>query len=96
MLRAPLEVCIERAETREGPFLADPDVIRQLWESFADLGELEPNAIELDGEGPEAVADIIAARLEAGELGDLSSALFDGQRAFHPGFAVAGDRAEEV
>ncbi len=68
VLRVPLEACIERAETREGPFLADPEVIRQLWESFADLGELEPNAVELDVEGPEAVADVIAARLETGEL----------------------------
>ena len=43
-------------------------MIRQLWESFADLGELEPNAVELEDEGPEAAADIVAARLEAGEL----------------------------
>ena len=68
VLRAPLEACTERAERREGPFLADPDVIRQLWESFADLGELEPNAVELGDELPEAAADIVAARLEAGEL----------------------------
>ena len=68
VLRAPLEVCIERAEKREGPFLADPDVIRQLWQSFADLGDLEPNAIELGVESPEEVADIVHARLEAGTL----------------------------
>jgi hypothetical protein len=68
VLRAPLEQCIERAETREGPFLADPSVVRQLWESFADLGELEPNAVDLEDEGPEAGADIVATRLEAGEL----------------------------
>jgi hypothetical protein len=68
VLRTPLETCVERAETREGPFLADPAVIRQLWESFADLGELESNAIELEAEGPEAGADIVATRLEAGEL----------------------------
>jgi hypothetical protein len=68
VLRAPLEACVERAERREGPFLSDPEVIRQLWESFADLGEYEPNAVDLDEEGPEAVADIVAARLGAGEL----------------------------
>jgi hypothetical protein len=68
VLRAPLETCIERAETREGSFLADPEVINQLWQSFADLGELEPNAVELGDGGPEAAADIVAARLEAGEL----------------------------
>jgi tRNA uridine 5-carbamoylmethylation protein Kti12 len=68
VLRAPLQTCIDRAERREGPFLAEPDVIRQLWESFADLGELEPNAVELGAESPEAVADIVATRLEAGEL----------------------------
>jgi hypothetical protein len=68
VLRAPLEACAQRAEKREGPFLADPEVIRQLWESFADLGELEPNAVELGEEGPEEAADIVAARLEAGQL----------------------------
>ena len=69
VLRAPLEACIERAEKREGPFLADPEVIRQLWQSFADLADLEPNAIELGDESPEEVADIVQARLEAGALG---------------------------
>jgi hypothetical protein len=68
VLRVPLETCIGRAETREGPFLADPVVIKQLWESFADLGELESNAVVLGDESPEAAADIVAARLETGEL----------------------------
>jgi hypothetical protein len=68
VLRVPLKTCIERAETREGPFLAEPEVIRQLWESFADLGEFETNGVELEEEGPEAAADIVAARLGAGEL----------------------------
>ncbi len=68
VLRAPLATCTERAERREGPFLADPEVIRQLWESFADLGELEPHAVELSDEGPEEVAEFVATRLEAGEL----------------------------
>ena len=68
VLRASLEVCTERAEKREGPFLADPDVIRQVWESFADLGDLERNAIDLDSESPEVAADIVAASLEAGAL----------------------------
>jgi hypothetical protein len=68
VLRLPLETCVERAERREGPFLADAEVIGRLWESFADLGELEPHAVELDAEGPEEAADIVAARLEAGAL----------------------------
>jgi hypothetical protein len=68
VLRPPLEACIERAEKREGPFLADPDAIRQLWQSFADLGDLEPNTIELGDESPAEVADMVHARLEAGVL----------------------------
>jgi hypothetical protein len=68
VLRAPLQLCTERAERREGPFLADPEVIGQLWQSFADLGELEPNAVDLEDEGPEQAAEIVAARFEAGEL----------------------------
>ena len=68
VLRPPLQVCIERAEKREGPFLADPDVIRQLWQSFADLEDLEPNAIEFGEESPEEVADIVHASLEGGLL----------------------------
>lgn len=68
VLRAPLEVCTERAERREGPFLADPEAIRQLWESFADLGDFERNTFELGTESPELAADLVAARLEAGAL----------------------------
>jgi tRNA uridine 5-carbamoylmethylation protein Kti12 len=68
VLRAPLEVCTARAQTREGPFLAEPDVIRELWESFADLGELEGNAVEVGEFGPEQAADLLAGRLEEGGL----------------------------
>jgi predicted kinase len=41
VLRAPLSICMERVQHREGEPLADPNVIEQLWQSFADLGSLE-------------------------------------------------------
>jgi tRNA uridine 5-carbamoylmethylation protein Kti12 len=68
VLRAPLAICAERAQKREGPFLADPEVIRGLWESFSDLGELERNAVELGDSGPERAADLLADRLQDGAL----------------------------
>ncbi len=62
VLRAPLSVCTARAQTREGQFLADPDAIKQIWESFADLGDLERNALDLDHRSLEQAADTIAER----------------------------------
>jgi tRNA uridine 5-carbamoylmethylation protein Kti12 len=52
VLRAPLSVCIERARDRERDPLSKPEVIEQLWRSFADLGELERNAVDVDGKEP--------------------------------------------
>lgn len=42
-LRAPLSACVARVDAREGPGLADPDVIAKLWRDFAELGEFERN-----------------------------------------------------
>jgi predicted kinase len=68
VLRPPLPVCAERVDAREGGPLAEPGVIQQLWAEFADLGELERNAVEVDGKSPEAVADTISGLLADGRL----------------------------
>lgn len=67
VLRAPAPTCIERVRGREGVPL-EPGAVEQLCRSFADLGELERHAIELDGEGPEQAADLVSRRLAGGEL----------------------------
>jgi len=68
VLRAPLATCTERARGRGSAPLADPSVIEQLWRSFADLGELEQNAIDLDGEDAVEAADRIERRMAGGLL----------------------------
>jgi predicted kinase len=68
VLRAPLSVCEARAQGRERVPLAEPGVVEQLWRSFADLGELERNAIDLAGQGPEETADTVEQRLSGGLL----------------------------
>jgi hypothetical protein len=66
VLRAPLPICLERVAEREGPELSDPAVIEQLWTEFADLGEQEPHALEVEGQTPEEVAEALAHRLADG------------------------------
>jgi predicted kinase len=68
VLRAPLSVCTERAQSREGLPLADSDVIEQLWNSFADLGALERNVLSVDGKNPDEAADMVARHLADGRL----------------------------
>jgi hypothetical protein len=68
VLRAPLSVCMSRAESRERLPLSDHNVIEQLWRSFADLGGLEQNVIDLDDRTPDEVADALALQLASGRL----------------------------
>jgi tRNA uridine 5-carbamoylmethylation protein Kti12 len=67
VLRAPLAVCVERAQDRERE-LAKPEVVEQLWRSFADLGELELNAVDVMGKRPAEVAAELSRLLKAGLL----------------------------
>jgi gluconate kinase len=70
VLRAPLEVCVERVREREGGSLFDPEAMDRLWNSFTGLGELEANVVEVDGmEAEEEVAAELRDRLSRGLLG---------------------------
>jgi predicted kinase len=69
VLRAPLAVCVSRAADREASRIADPSIVEQLWQDFADLGPLERHAIDSDGKGAELVADEVERRLGEGTLG---------------------------
>jgi tRNA uridine 5-carbamoylmethylation protein Kti12 len=68
VLRAPLHVCVERVQEREGGPLVESAVIEQLWESFADLGDLERNLIDLEGKTRGEAADLLERRLADGTL----------------------------
>lgn len=67
VLRAPLELCLERLGTREGG-LAEPAAMEEIWSRFADLGEYERHALAVEGMHPEEVAETVARRLVDGEL----------------------------
>jgi hypothetical protein len=68
VLRAPLAVCSSRASARESHPLADPGVVDQLWHDFADLGVLEPHAVDIGTSSPGEAADLLERGLEAGSL----------------------------
>jgi tRNA uridine 5-carbamoylmethylation protein Kti12 len=68
VLRAPMEVCLARAGTRDPQPLADPRVVERLWHDFADLGPLSRHAVDVGGEDPQAAADLLAARIRDGSL----------------------------
>ncbi len=68
VLRAPLATCLERLQRREGDPPIDAGANARLWESFADLGDLETNGIDVDGMTSEKVADEIGRRLSDGLL----------------------------
>jgi len=65
VLRAPLATCIERAGGREGQALADPAVVEQIWNQFADLGPLEDHVIEAGSARPRETAELVRARVVA-------------------------------
>jgi tRNA uridine 5-carbamoylmethylation protein Kti12 len=68
VLRAPLEVCLERATARDFQPLADPQVVERLWHDFADLGPLSRHAVDIVAEDPQAAADLLEVRLRDGSL----------------------------
>jgi tRNA uridine 5-carbamoylmethylation protein Kti12 len=68
VLRPPLDVAIRRSRGRSDEPMGDPDVVRRLWEAFADLGPLERHVIADGGEDPETIATVVADRLAAGQL----------------------------
>jgi adenylate kinase family enzyme len=68
VLRAPLELCLERLAAREGAGLTDPAAMEGIWTQFVDLGEYEDHALTVDGMQPEEVAERLARRLVDGEL----------------------------
>jgi tRNA uridine 5-carbamoylmethylation protein Kti12 len=68
VLRPPLAVCRSRAVMGESGQPADPAVVGQLWEEFADLGSLERHAVDTETEGAAEVAATTAQRLRDGQL----------------------------
>jgi tRNA uridine 5-carbamoylmethylation protein Kti12 len=68
VLRVPMEVCVSRAQSREGGPLSDVAAIEQLWRSFQNLGALERNALDLGDLTPEQGAEALAGLWEEGAL----------------------------
>ncbi len=50
------------------PEVALGEAIEQLWRSFADLGQIEDDALDVADLDPEEVADLVDRRLQAGFL----------------------------
>jgi predicted kinase len=68
VLRAPLVVCVERAESRASSRLSNVKIIERLWHDFDDLGPLEAHVIDSGMQGAARTADVLAERLRGGLL----------------------------
>jgi tRNA uridine 5-carbamoylmethylation protein Kti12 len=66
VLRAPLDVCLARAGARSSQPFAEPEVVESLWHDFAELGALEPSAVEIGTKTPDQAADLLAQRIGLG------------------------------
>lgn len=64
VLRAPLPQCLGRLERRDEG--VDPAAVTKIWTEFEDLGEFEPNALEVGDQSPEEIANTIEQTLAAG------------------------------
>ena len=63
VLRAPLAVCLVRAESRTSSPLSNAAVVERLWHDFADLGPLKRHAIDSGEQTADATAEQLAERL---------------------------------
>lgn len=64
VLRPSLEVTLERALARTGPSaLTDADVVADLWRQFAQLGDLEPRAIDTTVLDPDETVALVRSAL---------------------------------
>jgi adenylate kinase family enzyme len=63
VLRVPRSVCVARVNEREGGSISDPDAIGQIWQGFAELGDLERHAIDVDDQSPEGTATLLTQLL---------------------------------
>jgi predicted kinase len=66
VLQAPLAVCSNRVDAREGPVPSEPEVVAKVWAQFEDLGEFEGHALEVEGKDPDEVAAAVEGILAAG------------------------------
>jgi tRNA uridine 5-carbamoylmethylation protein Kti12 len=71
VLRAPLEVCLERVQEREGEPPIDAAAVEQIWRSFADLGDLEEGVIEVGGMSSAEVGDLLERTIRQPPRDDL-------------------------
>jgi len=69
VLRPPLNVAIRRSSERAEEAMGDPRVVRELWNSFAELGPLERHVLEVrEDDDPATVATRVTERFAAGDL----------------------------
>lgn len=66
VLRPEEGATVARALARERHPMRDAAVVRFMWKQFADLGPLEPHAVDTTDESPEATAAALRARLDEG------------------------------
>lgn len=63
VLRATKETCFQRASNRDADRLSNTEVLDQLWEEFADLGDLEDHVLTTDHANPDDTAEELVAGL---------------------------------
>jgi len=66
VLRPPLEVAIERCQSRAGDALSDPGTIADLHRQFSSLAERERHVVVVDEQSPEQVLHLVKESLASG------------------------------
>jgi adenylate kinase family enzyme len=66
VLRTPLELCAARVRKREGSAVVETAVLEQIWSQFADLGEYEHHALDVEGLSVEEAVDAVEGALACG------------------------------
>jgi predicted kinase len=64
VLRAPLPVCIDRVERRDGA--VDSEAVTKIWTEFEDLDEFETHTIDVSERSPEEIANALEQVLATG------------------------------
>ncbi len=64
VLRAPLPVCLDRVEGRDGA--VDAEAVTKIWTEFEDLEQFETHAIDVSERSPEEIANALEQVLVTG------------------------------
>lgn len=79
VLRTSAGEAVSRCQLRGGDSLSDPDVVRSLHAEFSDLGDYEPNSLDVSGIDPASAVEGVRVAVRSGRyrLNELTTSTAD-------------------